>query len=84
MRAYVDGKAVDPDWDGAYVRFAGVKSGQRLTIDYPLVDFFQRVTIAGTTYNYRWIGNTVLGVDPAGTILPLFAEVPRPLPPIGK
>lgn len=84
VQAYVDGKASKPDWEGAYVRFAGVKSGQQLTITYPLVDFSQRVTIAGKTYNYRWIGNTVLGVEPAGTILPLFAQVPRQLPLIGK
>ena len=43
VQAYVDGKASTPDWEGAYVRFAGVKSGQRLTITYPLVDFSQRV-----------------------------------------
>ena len=84
VRAYVDGKASTPVWDGAYIRFAGVKSGQRLTITYPLVDFSQRVTIDGKAYTYHWIGNTVLGVNPAGAILPLFAEVPRPLPQIGK
>jgi hypothetical protein len=84
VQAYVDGKASKPDWEGAYVRFAGVKSGQRLTITYPLVDFSQRVTIAGKAYIYRWIGNTVLGVEPNGTILPLFANVPRPLPPISQ
>ena len=71
-------------------RLAGVwhrpryRPGQELTLAYPLVEFFQRVKIAGTMYTYHWRGNTVLDVEPRGTILPLFAEVPRPLPKIRK
>lgn len=84
VRAYVDGKEVQPLWDGAYVKFAEVRPGKELTLTYPLVEFSQHVTIAGTPYTYHWMGNTVLGVAPRGAILPLFAEVPRPLPGIRK
>jgi len=84
VRAYVDGKEVPPVWVGAYLKFAAVTPGKELTLTYPLVEFSQHVTIAGTPYTYHWMGNTVLGVAPRGAILPLFAEVPRPLPGIRK
>jgi hypothetical protein len=38
----------------------------------------------GREYTYHGIGNTVLGVEPRGEILPIFTGVPRRLPERGK
>jgi hypothetical protein len=79
VKAYVGGKPVDVVWAGDYIRFAAAKPKQELTMTYPLLDFRQRLTVAGGEYTYHWLGNTVMGVEPRG-ILPIFTEVPRPLP----
>ena len=66
---------------GDYIEFEDVKAGEELTVTYPLPRFEQTVDLdpAGV-FTYRWLGNTVLGVHPRGERLPIFANVPRPLP----
>ena len=79
--AGVEGKA---EWSGeglAYIRFANVKPGERLTVSYPLVDFQQiwgnwpsrpdlKLTIS-------WRGNSVVDMQPRGKGLPIdFSHLP--------
>jgi hypothetical protein len=79
VKAYVGGKAVEVVWAGDHIKFAAVKPKQELTMTYPLIDFRQHLTVAGQEITYHWLGNTVVGVEPEG-ILPIFTQVPRPLP----
>jgi len=44
--------------------------------------FKQTVEVAGKTYTYDWLGNTVMRVEPPGEGLALFSNAPRPLPEI--
>jgi hypothetical protein len=78
VKAYRDGALVAARWEGAYVRFAGAKAGQRLDITYPLAHFVQSITIFGTgkPYDFKleWLGNTVVGLEPRGEYLPLYAD----------
>lgn len=81
VQTYRDGRSVDPVWKGGYVAFKNVHAGEELTITYPLVEFKQTVAVVGKTYTYHWLGNTVVGVEPRAEQMPLFAQVPRSLPP---
>jgi hypothetical protein len=80
-RGGVEGKA---EWSGdglAYIRFANVKPGERLTVSYSLVDFQQiwgnwpsrpdlKLTIS-------WRGNSVVDMQPRGKGLPIdFSHLP--------
>ncbi len=89
IRLLRDGKEInDIQWDGpalAYVRVANVKSGETLTLAYPIVQFRQiwgnwpsqptlKLTIS-------WAGNSVLEMTPRGKGLPIdFTNSRRPIP----
>lgn len=80
VRAWVNSAAVEPDWQGAWVRFASAQPGTELTITYPLPQFEQKLHVAGRDYTYQWLGNTVVGVEPRASVLPIFEECPPRLP----
>jgi hypothetical protein len=82
VRAYRGSTEVEPKWKGDYVKFENAQSPEELTVTYPLVKFRQTVNVAGRPYTYRWVGNTVLSVEPPGEGLPLFAKTPREMPAI--
>jgi hypothetical protein len=78
----VDGQPVEPTWKRDHLLFAKAKPGQELTITYPLVEATQILHVADQDYTYRWLGNTVLSVEPRNEWLPIFEQVPRKLPPL--
>ena len=82
VRAYRESREVEPMWKGDYIKFEDATEGEELTIIYPVLRFKQTVDVAGRTYTYHWLGNTVTGVEPSAEGLPLFTKVPRPLPEI--
>jgi hypothetical protein len=79
---YRGGTKVEAKWKGDYVKLENIKPNEELTIVYPLVRFRQSIDVAGGKYNYQWVGNAVLSVDPPGEGLPLFGKAPRQLPEI--
>ncbi len=88
VKAYRNGAPVSVEWQGAYVRFSAAPAGETLTITYPLVEFVQEQAVKNEPgqpdrkITVNWLGNTVLGVEPEGHALPLYRDVPRPLPPL--
>jgi hypothetical protein len=82
VKAYVDGQPVEPTWKRDHLLFAKARPGQELTITYPLVEATQILHVADQDYTYRWLGNTVLSVEPKNEWLPIFEQVPRKLPPL--
>jgi hypothetical protein len=76
VQAFVNGATVPAQWVGDTIHFARVRPGQELTITYPLLEFRQTLHVAGKDYTYHWRGNTVIGVEPRGEILPIFANRP--------
>jgi len=81
-----NGRTLPVAWDGAYVRVDDVQPGDTLALSYPLPSFIQRQPMPGEESTREltvcWLGNTVLSLEPAGEQLPLYRQVPRPLPPI--
>jgi hypothetical protein len=85
IRAFVGTRPVEVEWSGAYVRFDATP-GDELTIAYPLLRY--RHTVGGLWQScapdlkvtFDWLGNMVVGVDPAATKTPLYTGSPRVLP----
>lgn len=67
-------------WGGKanqYVCVDGLLPTDEVIVEYPLVEFNQRVTVTycdqePQEYCYHWIGNTVVYVEPEGKYLPLY------------
>lgn len=59
-------------WKGDYVTFCKGTEGEELTITFPVLRFRQTVEVAGQTYAYHWVGNTVTRVEPRAEAMPLF------------
>jgi hypothetical protein len=76
VKAFRGEKEVPAVWSGDYIKFANASKGENLTITYPVITFRQTVQVAGGTYTYRWVGNTVVGVEPIAPELPLFSGKP--------
>lgn len=82
-------ESVPVQWSGDYVRFAGVKAGEELTIVYPLLRFrhdadgIWKKYVPGVNVTYEWLGNTVIAVDPPPPPgkTPVFSLKARNLPP---
>jgi len=79
-----NGTSADVDWGGpanAYVRCASVRSGDQLTVTWPVPVFSQTFVPLSATggkaeITVRWIGNEVTGVAPRGQYLPMFGHSP--------
>ncbi len=86
IRLWVNGQSVTPRWRRVYLEFPGVRSGDKLQIDYPLPRFTQKVSIgcnyAEESYDVEWTGNDIEKVSPPGPFLPIFTESRRSLPPL--
>ena len=74
VRAYRNRQEISLNWDatGKYVVFDGLSPNDQLTVTYPLRIASVRETIKGFLYTERWRGNTIMNIDPAGTILPMY------------
>jgi len=88
VRAYRNGEPVPIEWRDAYVDFGQVPEGTTLSVTYPLVAFVQHQPVKNSQgepdrhLTVTWRGNTVMKLEPKGDRLPLYQEVPRPLPPL--
>ncbi len=85
--AFVGASPVPVVWSGDYVRFDDVRSGDEVSIAYPLVAFRHRVsglwrrTRPDLALTFEWLGNMVVGCDAPAGPTPLFTGRPRRLPP---
>ena len=75
-----NGKSIPTRFGGSAMQYVVIRDavpGDVITVQYPLVDLWQDVSItpyaqATQHYRYHWIGNTVKSVSPAGRYLPLY------------
>ncbi len=87
VRAFVNARPITPDWSGAYLRFKAEPEDE-LTITWPLIQFTHRVEglwpscAPQLKIAFQWIGNRVVGTDPAPGKTPLYTGKPRILPPL--
>ena len=84
VRAYRDGRVIRPEWGGpglAYVEFPAARTGEELTVSYPLAEFSQRIDFAfaerpDLKFELGWVGNSVVAISPQATQLPLPTATP--------
>ncbi len=60
-----------------YICTEKLKCGDIATVEYTLVDFYQKVTVnyhglEPKDYTYHWVGNSVASVTPNGKYMPLY------------
>jgi hypothetical protein len=70
-------RSAEPAWDGNYVQFDHVRSGDSVLVTWPIPCFQQHIEVGGRIggkhpYAIRWEGNVATGIEPAGTVFPLF------------
>lgn len=80
VQALRNGAPVEAEWQGDYLRFENLRRGEILEIAWPLASFTQAVKVGGKlgaeyAYRIQWQGNQVTGINPVGTVLPLFKKV---------
>jgi hypothetical protein len=62
-------------WDGGYVVIENTKSGEQLTVTYPLrIAQVKEIvgSLDGKEYTERWRGNTIVDISPPGKWIPMF------------
>lgn len=72
--AYVNGQKTDVSWGGpgmAYVKFPRTRTGDELTITYPVLEFTQKVDLSyagrpDLVFQIKWRGNNVTEINPRG------------------
>jgi hypothetical protein len=60
----VDGRAVEPVWEGQYAVLDRLDPGQVATLTYPIVEFERDYQILGSKFVGSWRGNTMLQISP--------------------
>jgi hypothetical protein len=71
-RCTVDGKPRDLTFDGRYARVGAVKTGQAVTLTFPIPERTERVIVEKRPYTLIRRGNEVVYIDPPGKNCPLY------------
>jgi len=72
VRCAVAGVERPPAFDGRYARVGAVQAGQTATLTFPNPERTESVWIEKHPYTLYLKGNTVVEIDPPGTVCPLF------------
>lgn len=73
IRATVGGEVVAGRFvEKHFLRFDAVAAGKTLQIEFPIVTSRTRETVLGVDYAVEWRGDTVVDVNPGGTVSPLY------------
>ena len=68
----VNGSGKDVVWAGNYIRLQNLKSTDEVTVEFPMRDVSLFKQIGTAPYKLRIKGNTVVDINPKGTIYPLY------------
>jgi hypothetical protein len=55
-----------------YIKLEGLKSGDFISIEYPLKNVQTVEKVSGELYNVKWRGDTLVAIQPEGHIYPIF------------
>jgi hypothetical protein len=72
VRCTVSGVARDLSFDGRYARVGRVSEGEEVTLEFPIFERTDRVTIWKQDYTLVRRGNDVVWIDPPGKNRPLY------------
>ncbi len=72
VRVLLNGKRIDADWAGRFVRVRGVRPGQPVRLEFDLRRITSEERFFGYEVRSTWLGDTVTEVTPRGKWLPIF------------
>ena len=72
VRSLVNEEPVETLWDGNFCSFPDIEAGMCAAVEYPLRSEIRRETLDGVLFTTEWKGDTVVSIDPQGTVAPLF------------
>ena len=72
VKAQANGKTRSFHWEGRYVNLGSAKSGETLTVTFPMPMRKTKATIGAVDYTLELKGNTVVSIDPPGQNGPLY------------
>jgi len=55
-----------------YLDLGLIAQGELVSLSFPLITREAEETVSGQTYQVRWRGDTVVGIEPRGTRYPLY------------
>ena len=65
-------RRVEPSWKDGFVTLRGLKETATVQVEFPLRRERRKESFMGHDVEVEWLGDTVVGVSPGGTVLPLF------------
>ncbi|MBN1918823.1 MAG: glycoside hydrolase family 127 protein [Verrucomicrobia bacterium] len=68
----VNGKTQETVWAGGYLAVGGLKKGDVVTIEFPIEERSLFRVIGDVPYKLALKGNTVVDINPEGTLYPLY------------
>jgi len=68
----VGGQARELTFDGRYARAGNVKAGQTCTLEFPIFERTDKITVQGREFTIVRRGNTVVKIDPPGKYHPFY------------
>jgi hypothetical protein len=68
----VNGKPAKSTWVGRYVRLGPLRVGDHVAMNFPIAERTEKVRTMDVEYTLVIKGNTVVAIDPAGSIHPLY------------
>ncbi|MFH1007739.1 MAG: hypothetical protein V1800_09590 [Candidatus Latescibacterota bacterium] len=72
VRCHVNGNKREFGWLGGYIEVKGLRTGDRMVVEFPIQERTMFKEIGGKPYRLALRGNTVVDISPEGTIYPLY------------
>jgi len=69
---HIGSRRVEPSWKEDFVHLRGLKASSSVHVGFPLRREKRKESFMGHEVEVEWLGDTVVGVSPGGTVLPLF------------
>ena len=72
VRCKVNDREQAFSWSGSYMEVEGLEEGDRMEVEFPIRERSVYKEIGESPYEMTIKGNTVVGIDPPGSIYPLY------------
>ena len=82
VKVYRNDQAVATEWRDAYVVVKQIAAGDTLTMTWPVPRIVQKQKVKNSPgqpdreLTVTWLGNTVVKLEPRGSVLPLYQRSP--------
>ena len=75
MEIKVNGKSQEPSFlKPTFAEITDISAGSQIVCLFPITENKAKESVLGTEYTISWSGDTVTGVSPAGSRVPLYGD----------